>query len=413
MHILFLTDNFPPEVNAPASRTYEHCREWVQRPECAVTVITCVPNFPRGEIFEGYKSKLIQVEWIDGIKVIRVWSFIASNEGTFKRILDYLSFMFMAVLASIFVRKVDIIVATSPQFFTALAGYIVSVLKKRPWVFELRDIWPESIKVVGAMENTLLIRVLERLELFLYKKATRVIPVTYSFKSSLAQRGVDPRKIHVVTNGVDISRFSPTSKDTELLLRFGLDGKFIAGYIGTHGLAHSLDTILEAAAILIKSHPESDIRFLLLGDGAEKERLQELASELKLTNVVFVDSVSKSEVPKYWSLLDVSIVHLKCTPLFETVIPSKIFECMSMGLPIAHGVRGESADIVATTMSGLTFEPENAADLVSVLRRMASDRGLLARLSKNGCESAKNFDRTVKASEMLEILSRTVDPIEH
>ena len=404
MHVLFLTDNFPPEVNAPASRTFEHCREWVKERDCEVTVITCAPNFPRGRVFEGYKNKLFQVECVEGIRVVRVWSFITSNEGTFKRILDYLSFMVMATIASCFVRKVDIIVATSPQFFTAFAGYIVSVVKRVPWVFELRDIWPESIKAVGAMEESVFIRFLERLELFLYRKASRIISVTNAFRDSLGERGIETQKIEVITNGVDATCFSPLPKDQDLLAKLGLGGRFVAGYIGTHGLAHGLDTILDAAHAEQRWRPDSRIQFLLLGDGAEKARLKVRATELDLSNVTFVDSVSKAEVVRYWSILDVSIVHLKKTPLFESVIPSKIFECMGMGIPIAHGVSGESAAIIEACRAGMTFEPESSGGLLEVLHRLASEQELRDEMSQCGQESAKFFDRRALAKRMLEVL---------
>ena len=404
MHILFLTDNFPPDVNAPASRTFEHCREWVKGQDCDVTVITCVPNFPKGRVFDGYKNKLFQLEIFEGVRVIRVWSFITPNEGTVKRILDYLSFMVMATIASCFVRKVDIIVATSPQFFTACAGYLVSVIKRVPWVFELRDIWPESIKAVGAMEESVFVRFLERLELFLYRKASRIISVTNAFKDSLGARGIDTQKIDVVTNGVDATRFSPLPKDEEVLGNLGLHGKFIAGYIGTHGLAHGLDTILEAAHIEQDSRPGSKLHFLLLGDGAEKARLKARASELDLSNVTFVDSVSKAEVVRYWSILDVSIVHLKKTPLFESVIPSKIFECMGMGIPIAHGVSGESAAIIEACRAGMTLEPESSGGLLEVLHQLSSEQELSDEMSQCGQKSAKFFDRRALAKRMLEVL---------
>ena len=371
--------------------------------DCDVTVITCAPNFPTGHVFAGYKNKLFQVEIIEGIRVIRVWSFITPNEGTVKRILDYVSFMVMAIIASFFVRKIDVIVATSPQFFTACAGYGF-YFKEGSLGFELRDIWPESIKAVGAMEENFFIRLLERLELLLYRKASRIISVTNAFKVSLGARGVDTQKIDVITNGVDTTRFSPLPKDQELLGKLGLQDKFIAGYIGTHGLAHGLDTILYAAHIEQVSRPDSNLHFLMLGDGAEKARLKVKASELGLSNVTFVDSVSKAEVVRYWSLLDVSIVHLKKTPLFEAVIPSKIFECMGMGIPIAHGVSGESAAVVEASGAGMTFEPESSERLLDVLHQFASEPELYDTMSKCGQESAQTFDRSILAGRMLRIL---------
>jgi hypothetical protein len=167
MHILFLTDNFPPEVNAPASRTFEHCCEWVKSGH-TVTVITCAPNFPKGQVFAGYRNALWAQEDMEGIRVVRVWSYITRNEGFAKRILDYMSYMVTGFLAALFVKHVDVIIGTSPQFFTACAAYGVSKVKRRPWIFELRDIWPESIRAVGVMKQSRLLGALEQLELFLY-----------------------------------------------------------------------------------------------------------------------------------------------------------------------------------------------------------------------------------------------------
>jgi glycosyltransferase involved in cell wall biosynthesis len=402
VHILFLTDNFPPEVNAPASRTFEHCREWVKAGH-QVTVVTCAPNFPKGKVFDGYRNKLWQTETMEGIRVIRVWSYITANEGFVRRILDYQSYMLSAIVASAFVRKVDLVIGTSPQFFTACAAYVVSRYKFRPYIFELRDLWPESIKAVGAMKNERAIRFLEWIEMFLYRKSARVVSVTRSFKDILVRRGIDGSKIEVITNGVDISQFKPRPKDPELTARLGMTGKFVAGYIGTHGLAHGLETLLEAAERL----RGQDFVFLFLGDGARKEALKQMAAERKLDNVVFIDSVPKADVARYWSLLDVSVIHLKKTDLFTTVIPSKLFESMGMGLPVLHGVEGESADIVREEGAGIPFEPENAGQLCDALVRLKSNPAELEQFRARCLKGAQNFDRTNLALRMMKILEQT------
>ena len=403
MHILFLSDNFPPEVNAPASRTFEHCREWVASGH-RVTVITCAPNFPTGKVFEGYRNRLWQTEEVAGIRVIRVWTYITANEGFLRRILDYVSFMVSAVLGALFVRGVDVVIGTSPQFFTACAAYLVSRLKRIPWVFELRDLWPESIRAVGAMRASRVLDMLERVELFLYRKADAIVSVTHAFRDILVKRGIDGSKIHVVTNGVDATRFSPREKDAALLAELELEGKFVASYIGTHGMAHALDTILDAA-ILMKARADGDrFRFLLLGDGAHKARLVARAREEGIDNVLFVDTVPKDEVVRYWSILDASIVHLKRTELFTTVIPSKLFESMGMGVPILHGVLGESARIVEEEEVGIVFEPENEQALLEGLLRLGDDEQLLRRLRANGPIAAERFDRSALAGQMASLI---------
>jgi len=409
MHILFLTDNFPPEVNAPASRTFEHCRAWVAAGH-RVTVVTCAPNFPSGRVHPGYRNRLWSRETLEGVEVVRVWSFITANEGLFKRSLDYASYMVSAVLAAPFVRGVDIVVATSPQFFTACAGAIVAAARRKPFVFEVRDLWPESIRAVGALANERVLTWLERLELFLYRRASAVVAVTHAFRDNLTRRGVDGAKIHVVTNGADLTRFAPIPRDAELARRHGLTDKFVAGYIGTHGMAHALDTLLEAAARL-EAHPEGQsVRLLMLGDGATKQALKARARAMGLTSVVFLDSVAKSEVARYWGLLDVSIIHLRKAELFATVIPSKLFEGMAMGVPVAHGVPGESAMIVEREGVGLTFESENADSLVEALLTLARDHTLRAEHGRRARAAAARYDRAVLAGQMLTVLERVGRP---
>ena len=409
MRILFITDNFPPEVNAPASRTFEHSREWVKAGH-DVTVITCFPNFPTGKVYPGYTNRLGSVEQMDGIQVWRVWSYITANEGFMKRILDYMSFMLSATILSLKTGKYDLIIGTSPQFFSAVAAYTISSLKSRPFIFELRDIWPESIRAVGAMKESRVLDIFEKLELYLYKKSAHVISVTKSFKQNLINRGVPSAKISVVENGVDLKRYYPRPKDASLVKRYDLNGQFVAGYIGTHGMAHALETLLEAAKI-IQDHGfdgSEDIRFVLLGSGARKLQLIERASELGLKNMLFLDSVSKEEVANHWSLLDVSIIHLRKTALFRTVIPSKIFESMAMGIPVLLGVQGESAEILTENHSGVLFEPENPFDLVEKIRLLKDDVNLRETCRASALSAVKTFDRRQLARKMLHLVQADI-----
>lgn len=397
MKILFITDNFPPEVNAPATRTFEHCKEWIKKGD-EVTVITCAPNFPKGKVYDGYKNKLYQTEEIEGIKVIRVWSYISANEGFAKRIVDFLSFAFMAFWAGLF-KKTDVIVATSPQFFTTWTAETLSVLKRKPWVFELRDIWPESIKAVGAISGeSKIFKFLEKIELRLYRRSNMVVSVTESFKKNLIERGIKADKIKVVRNGANLERFSNRDKDEALLEKLNLKNKFIVGYVGTHGMAHKLDFILN-------SWPADDsLHLMLMGDGSEKAKLQELAKSLQLSNVTFLDSVAKEEVPNVLSLMDVSLVPLKKSDLFKTVIPSKIFENSAMQTPILLGVQGESAGIINDYGAGLCFEPENQTDFLEKLNKLKSDPEFYKSCQEGCLNLAKAFDRKKMANMMRDYL---------
>jgi glycosyltransferase involved in cell wall biosynthesis len=393
--ILFLTDNFPPEVNAPASRTFEHCREWVKAGH-KVTVVTCNPNFPDGKLFKGYRNPLLpQRETIEGIEVVRVWSYITANEGFAKRVLDYLSFAFTSFLAGLRVPA-DVIVATSPQFFTTLSGAGLSLIKRRPWIFELRDLWPESIAALGAMKNSAALRWLERLELALYRKASRVVAVTDAFRRNLIERGIDGAKIGVVTNGVLLDTFAAGDKDPELVRRFALQGKTAIAYIGTHGAAHSLGFILDCAAEL-RGQP---YHFLFVGSGAERQALLAKAGALALDNVSFVESVPKAEVVRFIATCDLMLVPLKKADVFKTVIPSKIFEAAAMRRPILLGVDGQARQIVEEFGAGRYFEPENKTAFLEALEA-AQDPAAIAEM-KAGCDAlARAYDRRRLAEAML------------
>jgi len=275
MHILFLTDNFPPERNAPAIRVYESASYWVRWGH-QVTVLTCAPNFPEGRVYEGYRNCWYQVEIMDGIRVVRVKTFITQNEGVLLRTLDYLSFMVASFFTGLLQARPDVVVATSPQFFTAVSGWALAAVRRLPFVFELRDLWPASISAVGAMRENVALRWLERLELFLYHRAAKVVAVTAAFKNDLIARGVPGDKVDVVFNGVDLERYTPRSRDTTLIKQLGLEGCFVVGYLGTHGMAHALDRVLDAAKLL-QGIPS--IRFLFVGAGAARAALVEAATK--------------------------------------------------------------------------------------------------------------------------------------
>ena len=399
MKILFITDNFTPEVNAPATRTFEHVKEWIKDKDAEVTIITCAPNFPHGKVYEGYKNKLYQKEYIDGIEVIRVWSYITSNSGFLKRVLDYVSFGLMAFFVGLF-KKHDLIIATSPQFFTTWAAWGISKIKRKPWIFELRDLWPESIKTVGAMSQGKVIDALEKIELSLYKSSDKVIAVTDAFKTNLISRGIDSSKIEVVTNGSNMELFSPREKNQELLEKLGLKDKFIIGYIGTHGMAHSLDFIVKS----ISKIEDKDIHFLFIGDGAMKQKVLDIATELDIKNATFLDPIKKDDVPDYLGICDVSLAPLKKEDNFKTVIPSKIFEASAMLKPTLLGVEGQAQEIIESLDAGLCFEPENEIDFIEKIYILKNNKQRYLEL-QNGCsELAKKYDRKILAKKMLDII---------
>ena len=396
MRILFLTENFPPESNAPATRTYEHCMSWVKM-GIDVTLITCQPNFPVGKIFDGYSNKLYQTENIDGIKVIRVWSYISANKGFVKRILDYISYAVMSFIFGLFIRT-DVIIATSPQFFTAISGRLLSLFKRKPWIMEVRDLWPDSIVAVGSMKaKSKIFKFLKKIESHLYRSAKKIVVVTDSFKEHLiANHNIAPKKIGVFKNGVR-SNFSKNynSQNVSVLRnRLGLKNKVVVSYIGTHGMAHALDFILRCT----QKVEDENIHFIFVGDGAKKESLVKYGSTLKKKNFTFLDSVPKNKIIDFISLSDYALVNLKRSNEFKNVIPSKIFENIAMFKPILLGVEGEAKNLIESYKVGVCYTPENEKSFLKAL--IEADEILNGDFKSNCDIMLKDFDRDIIAKKM-------------
>lgn len=401
MRILFLTENFPPETNAAATRVYERAVYWAEWGH-DVTIITSAPNFPQGKLHEGWRNCWHQTATMNGIRVVRVKTYISANEGFLRRTLDFVSFMVTAFAAGLFEKRPDVVVATSPQFFAAVAGWALAALRRLPFVFELGDLWPRSILAVGAMKNSKVIRALEALELFLYRRSEAVAALTPSFKRDLVQRGIDPAKIAVVINGVDLPRYAPRDRDPEFTAMWGLGGKFVIGYVGTHGMAHGLVNVLNAAERL-KS--DDRLRFLLVGAGAERQMLKDDAARRGLTNVVFGDPQPKEAMPSVWSVCDVALVHLKDDPAFAEVIPSKIFEAMAMGLPLLlASPKGEASDILEAEEAGMWVPAGDPEALADAARNLAEDEPYRLALAGNSLAAAPRHSRQHQARLMLEVL---------
>ena len=398
MKILVLTERFLPEITAPSFRTMDHARLWLADGH-EVTVVTCVPNFPRGQVFPGYHKRFYQEEIIDGVRVVRIWSYMTANEGLVRRTFDYISYMLSAVAFARRYPNFDVLLATSPPFFTAIAGWLVASLRQRPWVFEIRDLWPASIRAVGASSSRAL-DMLEKLELFLYRRADRIISLTCSFKRDLVCRGIPADKNDVVTNAVDFDQFSRSRVTVNARERLGVpNDAFLAGYVGTTGMAHGLETMLDAAE---KCLDDSRLRFLIMGEGAERVNLEAAAKRRGLSNVIFHDFVSHDQVPSYLAALDVSIVHLRPDPVFKTVIPSKIFENMAMGVPMIMAVEGEAAEIVREAGAGLCVPSGNGSIMADTVRRLADNARLLDEMGRRGREAVEaHYTRRANAKSCI------------
>lgn len=407
LRIFFLSHYYPPEVNAPATRTYEHCTRWAKAGH-DVTVVTCAPNCPDGVLYPGYRNRFrAQTEYVDGVRVVRVWTYLAPNAGTVRRILNYLSYMVSAVLVCIRLPRPDVVIATSPQFFCGWAGVLVSRMKRRPLVLEIRDIWPESIETVGAIRNRRMLRILEWLERRMYLAATHIVAVGRGYRARILEKADVADRTTVITNGVDLSRFVPGPPDVRFLHLWDLEGKFVCSYVGTIGMAHGLEVVIDAAKIL-KAKGRRDVSFCLVGDGAQRRHLEEKAQEAGLDGmVVFTGRQPKEEIPAVLASSNACLIHLRDCPLFGSVLPSKIFETMAMGRPIIMGVRGEACDLVMEAGAGIPMEPGSAESLAQAVERLADD-GQFAAIRGRAARDyvATYYNRDLLADGFLRLLRR-------
>ena len=403
MRILFLTHYFHPEGNAPATRVYEMCRRFVKL-GFEVDVVTGAPNVPSGVVYPGYRNRWRSRETVAGIDTLRVWTYVAPNKGTVRRILNYLSFCASATLAGLGRRRPDLVIATSPQFFCGWAGVFVSRLRRVPFVLEIRDLWPESIVAVGAMRPSRLLRALAWLERRMYAAATRIVTVAASYQRQLEARGVAAARISVIPNGVDLAMFDPAIDGAALRARFAPNGEFLCSYVGTIGMGCGLAVVLRAARLL-RERGRRDVVWLLVGDGAVREELEQQAREAGLESVVFTGRLPKAEMPGVLAASDACLVHLARRELFTTVLPSKIFEASAMEKPIVLGVEGFAAELVSQAGAGLCIEPENEVQLVDAVLRLAGDRELARRLGRAGRERiAQVYDYATLAREYAALL---------
>lgn len=407
LNILFLTDNFPPERNVPAMRTWEHVSRWVKDGH-KVTIITTAPNFPQGKPLAGYTNRWYMKEDMGGVTVIRVKSYIAANEGFLKRILDYVSFMVTGGITAMFQKRPDILISTSPQFFCAVAGWVVSRLRRLPWIFELRDLWPASIVAVGAMKEGIAIKTLYWMEMSMYRAADRVIAVTKGLKQDLVDRGIPSDKIAVVRNGADTNRFTPRPKDAAFVEKFGLQGKFVVGYYGTIGMGAGVLTAVEAGRVL-RDRGRDDIVIMLAGAGAEFEEVQQAIQSQGLTNVKLLPPFDQSDMPAVWSLLDAAIVMMKDRPLFKATISSKTFEALAMGMPVIMSLpAGEATGLVDEYGFGINVLPENPEDMANAIQKLADDPALTRALGQKALEASRDFSRERSAGLVMDVVQEVV-----
>jgi colanic acid biosynthesis glycosyl transferase WcaI len=409
--ILYVSQYFPPEMGAPAARADELSRHWAQMGH-DVTVLTGFPNHPTGVVPEEWRSRfrrLRYTERVHGVRIVRTWLWPLPNRKAHERIRNYASFCISAATAGLDLQKTDLVIATSPQLLCALAGWWLTLWKRVPFVFEVRDLWPESLAAVGVgAEGSALYRTLRAIASFLYRRADRIVVVSPAFKDHLIRHYAVPEaKIVIVENGVetDLFRLDPAAAETRKQLH--LEDRFLICYIGTMGNAHGLETLIAAAQELKAALPKAT--FLLIGEGAEKERIKELAAARGLTNVQFLGQQPRESIPAYVSAADLCLVMLKKTELFKTVIPTKLLEYMACERPVIVAVDGLARQIVEEAGGGIYAEPENSKALVGAILALAADAERRRQMGASGRQyMVNNLSREKTAHDYIEVLRALV-----
>lgn len=401
MRIVLVTHYYPPEVNAPAQRAYDHARMWRDAGH-EVTIVTAQPSHPYGRLYPGFRNRT-QEKMEDGIRVVRLRTVLGPNSGRVRRTINYASFMVAVRLNAERCSGADVVISTSPQFFCGLAGAHLAARSSAPWILEIRDIWPDSIIAVGAARESMATRVVSWLVDWAYKRCDHIVSVSPGFSEHFNSRGVPPDKVTLIPNGIltDVTPQSACLSDFPQLKP--IEGRFIGAYLGTLGLAHGTATLLDAAELLRADH---HIGILLVGSGAERDDLLEQCRRKRLENVVILDQQPRDRVAQLFSFVSASIVHLKNQPVFRTVIPTKLLEAMAMGKPVLLGVEGVARQILDDSQAGVSFVPEDAKSLAEALRQMAADVPLADHCGRSGgAYVRRHFDRRAMAKRYLETMT--------
>jgi len=396
-------------MGAPSARASELAFHWSQAGH-QVSVLTGFPNHPTGIVPDDWRPRLRRLvynEKVGQVDVFRTWLWPLPNRKAHERMGNYASFCLSAALRGLTLPRPDVVVGSSPQLLVALAAWWIAFIRQLPFVFEVRDLWPESLAAVGVGgEDSLLHHTLAAIAKFLYKRADRIVVVTPAFKDHLVQRWrVPSEKIVIVENGVETDMFSPSSPDVRVALRreLGADSKFIVCYIGTMGMAHGLETLLDSATTLQEQQP--DVLFVLIGEGSEKGRIQSLARSQGLNNVRILDQQPREKIPAFISASDACLVLLRKTDIFKTVIPTKMLEFMSCARPVILGVEGQARAIIEGANAGIAIEPENNGALVEAIHSLKANPEKAWDFGQKGREYIlQHFSRSRTAQKYIQIL---------
>ncbi|ABW11596.1 glycosyl transferase group 1 [Parafrankia sp. EAN1pec] len=402
--ILLVTHYFPPEVGAPQARLSETARAWAQA-GADVTVLTGMPNHPTGIVPPSYRGAARRVEHSDGYRIVRTWLYATPNEGVLRKTIGHISFTLSSVLlGGRLAGPADVVVVSSPTFFPLGSAWWLARRWRARLVVEVRDLWPAIFTQLGVIKNRRVIAALERLELAAYRAADAVVTVTDGFRDDIVRRGIPAEKVHVIPNGVDLDRFQPgepASAEVRARLGAGPDDILVL-YVGAHGISQGLTSIADAAARLAEKAPA--IRFAFVGEGADKQRLTDHVGQLGLTNTTLAPAVPRADMATLLASADICLVPLRDVPLFDTFIPSKMFELLAAGRPVIGSVRGEAARILAEA-GAVVVPPEDPDALAEAVLDAATDPGRDVDMGRTARQYvAQHFDRSMLAQRYHDLL---------
>ncbi len=364
MRILILTQWYPPE---PAILLQELAQSLQSRGH-ELTVLTGFPNYPAGEIYSGYRLRWRQRETLAGVPVIRVPLYPDHSRSGIRRVFNYVSFALSgALLGPWLASRPDVIFVYHPPLTISIPAYLLSRLWRVPFVYQIQDLWPETLRATGMLYNERLLDWIDRFARFMYARASQILVISPGFRENLLSKGVPAEKIHVISNWVEFEDNSITQPDPELAARLGLARRFNIMFAGNMGQAQGLETVIETAALLTDL-PE--VQFVLVGDGVALPRLTQAVQEKNLANVRFLGRYPQQAMPSLYALADALLVHLKDEPLFAITIPHKILTYLGAGKPILAAVAGDAADLVTQVGAGIACPPENPQALGEVVRHL-------------------------------------------
>jgi colanic acid biosynthesis glycosyl transferase WcaI len=404
MRILFITPYFPPEVGAAQTRIYELALR-LQQMGHQVAVLTTFPSYPSGVVPKQWRRRLCWKGMDQGMTVYRVWSYAAPNRGFLKRIVSQLSFAVFASLGGMFLPCCDAIVVESPPLFDGFAGIFLNAVKGSPYLFMVSDLWPETAVQMGMLRSPFLIWASKQIELLFYRRAAAILALTAGIQAKIGAAGIDGSKVILFRNSVDCEFFRPGLHRNGIRHELGVgDQDFVAAYCGTFGLAQNLTTVLETA-VLFQTSGDKQVRFLLVGDGAESDILKYKALELALSNVTFVEPVPKERMPELLNAVDCVLVPLRKLEIFRGALPTKMFEAMACARPAILGIAGEAEQLMREAGAGYCVVPEDPAALHDAVLQLMKNTAEAQRMGERGREFVVlHFSRDARAQQLSAVL---------